>query len=59
MDLEKKFVQFNSVTLCSRNNLIKNNLITRFGLQGLPKWERTEAVFQLLFFNLASYLAGR
>ena len=26
---------------------------------GLPKWGRTEAVFQLLFFNLASYRAGR
>ena len=24
---------------------------------GLPKWGRTEAVFQLLFFNLASYPA--
>jgi hypothetical protein len=27
--------------------------------RGLPKWGRTEAVFQLLFFNLASYPAGR
>ena len=26
---------------------------------GLPKWGRTENVFQLLFFNLASYPAGR
>ncbi len=36
--------------------------LTKKGMQltwGLPKWGRTEAVFQLLFFNLASYPAGR